>query len=93
MMPNVSSSHLIRSVPHNRLVQDMVAIRSRTSGIGCDECQTLAPAGEEFASQDPQQLVVHVQPDSGPRSSRARQHRQLIPQQQVLEDAVVPRAY
>jgi hypothetical protein len=52
-----------------------------------------APAGEESASQDPQQLFPARATWLGPRPSRARQHRQLTPQQEVLDDQVVPRAY
>src|SRR2546426_12662634 len=60
--------------------------------IGCDEGQVLTPAGAESASQDPQQFVPGMQPNTRSGSSGPSQDGELMAQQQVLEREVVARA-
>jgi hypothetical protein len=57
-----------------------------------DDRQVLTPADEYLASQHPQQLVPGTKPRSLSATSRPGQHRELMTQEQVLEDEIVARA-
>jgi hypothetical protein len=58
-----------------------------------DEHQALTPTGTEAASQHPKGLIPGVKPSPRSGASRPGRDGQLVPQQQVLEDEVLARAY
>jgi hypothetical protein len=60
--------------------------------LGRHEGEVLAPAGTPSASQDPEHFVPGAQPSTPSGSGGPGQHRELVAQQDVLEDEVLARA-
>jgi hypothetical protein len=56
------------------------------------ERQVLAPAGTELASERPKQLVPGTESRTRSRPSGTSQNGELVAQEQILKDEVLPRA-
>jgi hypothetical protein len=61
--------------------------------VRCHECQVLAPAGREPASEDPQELVREAKAGTLSGASELVRTAELMTQKQVLEHEVLARAH